>query len=278
MIKLPYKLLIYDIETSLLKANLFRLGEQRITHNQLDVAHQENHIICIAAKWYGDKQIVVFEGDKGVEGFDKLAREADVCLGKNSNSFDVKYINTARMMLGLKPYPEWADTNDDLERQMRKYFALPSQSLDYISKIFGTGGKDKMEFADWVSIQNYDLVRKLIRPSNHTCKTLFLTSYKNVINDGKKALSKMIKYNKKDVLDTEAALTKVLPYIKLKRNASKEGKGCTTCGSLKIAPTKIIKAGQTSYQQFDCLEHEGYAGRCTFRYDKNRHKIYGRMQ
>ncbi len=278
MIKLPFKLLIYDIETGLLKANIFRLGEQTIRHTQLDPAHNENTIICISAKWYGDKKVFVFEGDDCVEQFDKLARKADVCLGKNSDRFDVKYINTARMMQGLPPYPEWMDTSDDLEKQLRKYFAFPSQSLDYISQIFGMGGKEKMEFSDWVAIRDYKLWKKLDRPSTYTCVLLFRTGGRKVEEKGRQALKKMIHYNKKDVLDTEAALIKVLPYIKLKYNAAVNNKtGCTTCGSTKLMPTKIIVKGKTRYQQFKCLNHNGYGGKAVLRYDKNRHKVYGSM-
>ncbi len=285
MIKLPYELLIYDIETSLLKANVFRLGEQRITHKQLDVAHKENNIICIAAKWYGKSKVYMFDGEDKIERFDELARKADVCLGKNSDSFDVKYINTARMMQGLKPYPEWMDTNDDLQKQMKKYFAFPSQSLDYISNIFGTGGKEQMEFQDWVDINNYKQLKKFegvgfkIKQLEHTSSILFKDKYKSVILKGNRALEKMKHYNKKDVLDTEAALIKVLPYIKLKYNSAAKliNMACTTCGSQNIFPTKKIVVGKTKYQQFNCLQHNGYAGRATYRYNQHRNKVYGKI-
>jgi hypothetical protein len=278
-IKLPFKLLIYDIETGLLKANIFRLGEQTIRHTQLDNAHAENSIICISAKWYGEKKVYVFEGDDCVEEFDKLARKADVCLGKNSDRFDVKYINTARMMRGLKPFPEWMDTREDLEKQLRKYFAFPSQSLDYISTLFGYGGKEKMAFEDWVAIDNYKTILKLDKLSTYSSEILFGATVGEVIEKGRQALKKMIHYNKKDVLDTEAVLVKVLPYIRLKYNAAvtNDKQGCTTCGSRNLLPTKIITKGNTRYQQFDCLDHNGYAGKATVRYTKSRNKIFGSM-
>lgn len=280
-IKLPYKLLIYDIETSLLKAFIFRPGEQVIRHTQLDSIFNENEIICIAAKWYGEKDTFVFQGNTAIEEFDKLAREADVCLGKNSDRFDVKYINTSRMMQGLRPYPEWMDTSEDLEKQLRKHFAFPSQSLDYISSIMGFGGKEKMEFRDWVDISNLGLCKKVIlslskKDNDKISYILFKEGVDKVISKGEKALKKMIHYNKKDVLDTESVLKKVIPYIKLKHNASNK-KGCILCGSIKLVPTKIIIAGKTRYQQFDCLVHKGYAGRAILTYDKSRHKVYGTM-
>lgn len=281
-IKLPFKLLIYDIETSLMKADIFRLGEQVVRHNQLDPSHDSTQIICIAAKWYGQKQIFVFDGSDAVEQFDKLAREADVCMGKNSDRFDVKHINTQRMLQGLQPFPEWMDSSDDLEKQFRRFFTLPSMSLDYISKIFGDGGKEKMDFSDWQDISKYKTLLRLDKAARTTNNSfvLFGKSARQVLKAGQKALKKMIHYNKKDVTDTESALRRVLPYIKLKHNAAsrQEGKGCTTCGSLKIVPIKVIIKGQTKYQQFHCEEHNGYAGRATYKYDRNRHKVFGKMQ
>lgn len=287
-------MLIYDIETSLLKFWGFRPGEQVVRHTQLDHFFRENQIICISAKWYGEKDVHVFSGDCAIEDFDALAREADVILGKNSDKFDAKYINTARMMQGLKPFPEWLNRSDDLEKQMRRYFALPSQSLDYISKIFGTGGKDKMEFSDWVSIANARQLSALLNSSVADKKAEILDRHQTdlissilygqsallTFSLGEKALKKMIKYNIKDVLDTESALIKVLPHIKLRRNAAtaKEGDGCITCGSANIAPTKVITQGKTKFQEFECLDHVGYAGRATWYYKKGSHnKTFGKM-
>jgi hypothetical protein len=261
-IKLPYKMLIYDCETAPLQCYVWRLGEQVVRHPQLSKGRDQYNIITIAYKWFGEKETHVLDwgykqqnSKKMIEKFDKLVRQADVVLGKNSDSFDAKHINAQRMLHGLKPLPEWINISDDLEKQLRRYFAFPSQSLDYVSKLLGFGGKDKMEMSDWI-----DIVEK-----NGTA--------------GLKAFAKMKKYNKKDVEDTEAVLRVVLPHVKLRKNAAaeQEGKGCSTCGSMKIVPTKIITCGQTRYQQFDCLEHEGYAGKATLRYDKARHKVFGKI-
>lgn len=282
-IQLPYRLLTYDIETKLKQFFGFACGETVLRHTQLTrrSAHQHN-IICIAAKWYDSDKVMLFKGDNAVEEFDKEARKADVCMGKNNVRFDVKYINTERMMQGLKPYPEWMDSSEDLEQQLRKNFNFTSQSLDYISELMGFGGKVKMEFQDWVDIHNYELLEDIEEfeypISANQSHVLFRETRATVIRKGKAALKKMYFYNKKDVLDTEAVLVKVMPYIRLKKSASMEGKGCTTCGSTNLVGTKIISKGQTRYQQFDCLEHNGYGGKATIRYNKQRNKVYGKMQ
>ncbi len=282
-IELPYTLLTYDIETRLKTFHAFACGDTTLRHTQLTKrsVHQHN-IICIAAKWYDKDKVMLFEGENAVEEFDKEARKADVCLGKNNVRFDVKYINTERMMKGLKPYPEWIDTSEDLEQQLRKNFNFTSQSLDYISELMGFGGKIKMEFKDWVDIHNYELFEELEDQDyidNRLCQVLFKDSRSNIIKNGKAALKKMYFYNKKDVLDTEAVLIRVMPYIRLKKNANKDGQGCTTCGSMNIVKTKKITKGQTKYMQFDCLDHKGYAGKCSYHYKKGSHNpTYGTMQ
>lgn len=282
-IKLPFKLLTYDIETPLKLIYAFGLGEQVIRHNQLfPRSIGQSGIICIAAKWYHKKKVMVFVGDDAIEKFDQEARKADVCLGKNSDRFDVKRINSERMLQGLKPYPEWMNKQEDLEKQLRRYFHFDSQSLDYISTLFGTGGKNKMEFQDWVDIYNYQLLQELMVSRDYTLLSyvLFDKSAKQVLRKGKAALKKMIEYNKKDVLDTEAALVRVLPHIKLKHNAAaqEDGYGCTTCGSKNLIPTQVIIKGKTKYQEWECLDHKGYGGRCTWYYKKgSHHRTYGKM-
>src|ERR1700722_14464576 len=156
-IKLNFSILTYDIETSFLKANIWRPGEQRERHDHLDPCFDMYKILTISYKWYSKKEVVTLVGEDAIEKFDTQVRKADVVIGKNNANFDNKYINTARMIQGLKPLPEWATSSDDLERQLRKYFAFPSYSLDYVSKLFGFGGKIKMEMQDWVDIANYDL-------------------------------------------------------------------------------------------------------------------------
>lgn len=284
-IKLPYRLLVYDIETELnLRARIWRLGENVIRHTQLDKAFNTNEIICIQYKWYGEKSVHVLSGKDMISKFDALVKQSDATIGKNNARFDVKHINTQRMLQGLPAYPEWTDTSDDLEKQLRKYFDFPSQSLDYISQLLGYGGKIKMEWDDWRLIGDRKHLLKYkesklfnMKQLNFIAQTECCNSYTNVITLGLKALKKMFFYGKKDVRDTEKVLQRVMPYIKLKYNASNSETACTVCGHNKIVPTKIIIAGKTKYQQFYCPNHDGYAGRATYKYDKQRHKVFGKM-
>lgn len=284
-IKLPYKLLIYDIETSPIKAWIWRPGDQIVRHDQLDVQYSMYEILTLAYKWHGEKEVHILTGENILRDFDKLVKQSDATIGKNSDNFDVKHINTQRMLQDLPPLPQWINQAEDLEKQLRRYFAFPSQSLDYIAKLLGTGGKIKMERQDWIDIMNMRVMERF-RSLNHT-KTilndisteLFKSNYVTVMHLGAIAFAKMCKYNKKDVLDTEFILNKVLPHVKLRKNANvlSGGDGCITCGSKRLLKGKVVTAGKTKYQEFECLEHEGYAGRATWNYSKNRNKVYGKL-
>lgn len=287
-IKLPYELLIYDIENNKLRYRAFPSKRpQYLNHKQLVHGYKNQTLICISAKWYGESEIYSFTGPQAVQEFDKLVQKADVILGKNNNTFDDKHMNTQRLLGNHKSQVEWLYRSDDLETQLRRFFNLPSYSLDYISEQLGFGGKDKMEDADWNNIQDLmDTERfSFIKEKERFALEFFGKPYKLVISEGKKSFNKMIKYNKTDVLRTEQVLTKVLPFIKLKYNAGNytdefnklSDIGCILCGHKQLKPTRITIAGQTHYQEFYCPNHEGYAGRATYKWDKHRHKKYGRI-
>lgn len=241
------KILFYDIETSPLKAYIWGLGKQVVRHNQLDKEHAQYGIICITYCWNDDKQAqcISWDYDKQdskevIKQFDKIIKQADFTIGKNNKRFDEKMINAVRMLKGLPGLPEWTKCSDDLEQQMRRYFRLPSQSLDYISDQLGLGGKIKMEFQDWI-----DIVEKN--------------------KNGKKSLAKMIKYGKKDVEDTRTIWNKLVQHFDPKFNYGvfKHGShtsACKRCGSTDIRPNGSFMSGSVRRQKFQCKDCRQYAG------------------
>lgn len=242
------KILFYDIETSPLAAWVWRPGKQVVRHGQLIKGHTRYGIICItycfndgkAAKcidWGFEEQ----DTAKVVSEFDTIVRETnpDIIIGKNSDRFDNKHLNSVRMYEGLDAFPEFMDRTDDLEKQMRKYFYLPSYTLDYFSAELGLGGKIKMEFQDWIDIVTRDPVV------------------------GPKALKKMCTYGKKDIVDTRALWEHCNAHFKPKFNAAtKLGiRACTNCGSESINKNGTRVSGKTTYQHYYCKNHGGYAGK-----------------
>jgi predicted PolB exonuclease-like 3'-5' exonuclease len=265
--------LYYDIETSLLIPFAFGMGKQVVRHNQLMKGYfSRTHIMTISYKWADQKKVTTLTWGtteaherKMIEDFDKEVQKADQVIGKNNRRFDDKLINTSRMWFDLPGHPEWIRYNDDLESQMRKYFRLPSQSLDYISEQLGLGGKDKMGFDDWRDLAQYRMLQ--LAPRDKMLIRVLTGDPTSVIaKKGQAALKKMSIYNKKDVTDTQAVWDYCVKHFepRLNKNTQMGVSGhCKSCGSSKISRNGTRVAGKTKYQHFYCNEHGGYAGRAS---------------
>jgi hypothetical protein len=240
------RILFYDIETSLMKAYVWQCGKQVVRHGQLDKLHNQPRIICVTYCWSDSDKVYSIDWGyeeqdtaKVVREFDEIIKQADHIIGKNSNKFDNKMVTAARMLSGLPGMPLWTKSCDDLEVQMRRNFRLPSHALDYISAQLGYGGKIKMEMQDWV-----DILEK--NPG------------------GEKKLAKMIKYGKKDVLDTKKLWEKLAQHFDPKFNYAKfmsEEPGCKHCGSKSIRPNGSRLIGMVRWNQFTCNDCGRYAGK-----------------
>lgn len=240
-------ILFFDMETAPYLAYIWALGKQVLRHHQLHKEHCQPRIICITYCWNDNKPAKCIDWGydeqntkKVVQEFDEIVRQADYVIGKNNLRFDNKMLNAARLLNGLEAFPEWTRYTDDLEQQMRRYFRLPSHSLDYISDQLGLGGKIKMEMQDWI-----DIVEKT--------------------PNGQKSLNKMIKYGKKDVIDTRK-----LWYICSRHFEPKFNMGayldrklaCKNCGSYNVAVNKTCRVGgSVRYREYicnDCSKQRGY--------------------
>ncbi len=242
------RVLFFDLETKPLQAWVWSPGKQYVGHKSLVEGYDQYGIICIGYAWNDGKPAKCIDWGYGeqstervVEEFDKIAKTADLIVGKNSKRFDVPMLNSCRMLAGLPGLPDWALSHDDLEQQMRKYFRLPSQSLDYISKHLGLGGKDKMEMQDWIDI--------CLENEN-----------------GQAKLKKMVKYCKKDVEDTRTLWTKLSEHFDSKFNNARFrdlGMACkhADCGSVNIALNGTRMSGGSKYQTYTCSDCGRYAGK-----------------
>lgn len=245
MIKKP-KILFYDLETSPLKAYIWQLGKQVVRHGQLDKAFNNWGIICVTYCWNDGKKAKAIDWGydaqdtkKVIEEFDEIIKQADFCIGKNSDRFDVKMINAARMFNNLPPMPQWVKYKEDLEKQMRRYFRLPSFALDYVSEKLGYGGKMKMEFNDWVEIVEKG-------------------------ENGVRCFNKMIKYGKKDVEDTRDIWNYMEKHFETAINVAtfnEELRGCRHCGKGNLKKNGVRFSGGSRYQEYMCLDCGVYAGR-----------------
>lgn len=280
-------ILYFDIETTPLKSFLWQPGQQYVGHKNLLPSHEMWDLICIQYA-INDGPVKVLRYDKhgGTKGmiktFDALVRKADIVLGKNSDRFDIKMLNSLRMFHGLPGLPEWNKYSEDLEKQMRRHFRLPSQSLDYISRMLGVGGKISMGMDDWVDISN---MRELttLKESGLDTKSLSKVSlhlFKEktpiIMKRGKEALHKMCTYGAKDTEDTRVIWHYLKEHFEPRMNMATwkgEKHVCKACGSADIKKNGTRAAGKTMYQQFHCNDHGGYAGRAPI----SKHGVVGKI-
>ena len=234
------RILLWDIETSYLRAGIWRPGyNMTVGPDQILI---ENKIICLAYKWLGEKEVHTLDWglrrqcDKALlKKFYKVLVQADFIVTQNGDRFDIPWLKTRAVLQGLPPLPE-INSLDTLKLNKRT-FNFNSNKLDYVAKVLGHGGKDKMEFADWVKI---------------------------IENKDSKALEKMINYNKKDVVILEKVFIDILPHVTLPAclyplTDSKEAK-CVQCNSKDVAWDGYKHTKYYSYRRFNCRKC-GHPGR-----------------
>lgn len=134
----PVKVLILDIETAPLVGYVWSLWDQNVALNQ--IVHDWS-ILSWSAKWLGSDKVIYMDtrnekdprNDKKIlQGIWNLMDEADVILGQNSKSFDVKKLNTRFILNGMKPPSSFRQI--DTMRLAKKHFSFTSNKLEYLTK------------------------------------------------------------------------------------------------------------------------------------------------
>lgn len=229
------RVLLVDVETKPVKVWAWRTGKQYVNHSNI-VEGEKFDIICICYKFAGEKTVKSLDwgndkqdSRKMIEKFGRVVEKADVVIGHNGDNFDIKQINTQRLMHNLPPI-NWP-TSEDTLKMLRKKFYLTSFSLQYVSELLFGAKKDPMCFQDWVDV---------------------------VDNKDPKALKKMIKYCKKDVLLLEKVWERCYKYLdnKAHRGAmvgNDPKTSCEKCGSQELTKLRDVKFTRTTKKfKFAC--------------------------
>lgn len=225
-------LLIIDVETSPHQADVWGLRDQNVGLTQLRKA---SALLCFAAKWYGSpNDEVIFDSvhqssrKKMVKHAHALFSDADAVIGYNSAGFDCKIMNREFLEQGLRPVAPYKHI--DLLRTMRQNFRFASNKLDYVSQALNLGKKQHHQgHALWSLCEHND-------PD---------------------AWALMEKYNRQDVLLTEALYVKVLPWIKNHPNhGSIDEPGarcCPSCGGFQLQRRGYSRTIANKYVRFQCV-------------------------
>ncbi len=234
------RVLLIDVETSPLVA--YAWGPMWET-NLIEVINQ-SRILSFSAKWLGGKQITKgwddYKMKKGhaetalLLDLHGLLSEADVVIAHNGNAFDTKIINARFLATGLGPPTPFQVM--DTKLIVKRYFRLPSNSLDNICGYFGLGKKMEHEgFALW----------------------------KKCLDGDKKAWARMKKYNAHDVTLLEELYLLVRPWITNHPNMGALAgtpnccPKCSVVGKLHRRGWNVRKTSRTS--RFQCRACGGWS-------------------
>ena len=203
-------------------------------------------VLCMGWKWLGDKEVNIkaqpdYPGYKGgvvddsklVVDLWKVLDEADVVLGHNSDSFDIKILNARFVANGLNA-PSDYKTIDTL-KVAKKYFKFSSNSLNELGQYLKEGKKAPTGgFETWVKCMEGD-------PA---------------------AWDRMKKYNIRDVELLERVYLKLRPYIANHPNLNviappkvKQTEfACSTCQSTNTVKRGFSVTKMGRYQRYQCQD------------------------
>ena len=213
------KILLFDIETSLMKVFVWGLYKQFIPHTNII---EDWYVISWAAKWLYDDEIqsdVLTSKEarnrndsRVLESMWKLLNEADIVIAHNGDRFDLRKLNWRFINNEMDPPTPYRSI--DTLKIARKEFAAPSYKLDFLTKNFGLHTKLTTDFQLWVDCMEGD----------------------------KDRLSVMKTYNEQDVIALEDVYLKIRPYIKNHPNLGvlSDMDVCTNCGSERMEETDSV--------------------------------------
>jgi len=188
------KVMVYDIETSLVRASLWGTGKTYIRHDQLDDGPEgETRIISISWKYVGEDEVFALTWDDGCDmemmrEFMSYYNRCEMVIGQNNNSFDNKIVKAraAKHRLFINRFVK----SFDIYRKAKSVFKLQSYSMKYMALYFGLTPK-----------QSHEGIRmwKMIQWGTDEQKAEYL--------------AKMVDYNIGDIVTTEELYMTLRPYL-----------------------------------------------------------------
>lgn len=136
-VKAGPKILVYDIETSPIIAQMWSMWQQGFGLNQIQ---DDWFIMSFAAKWLGEDEVFYYDQSEAPNIEDdyelltklwELLNEADIVIGQNVKKFDTKKVN-ARFILNGLPKPSTYRQIDTL-LIAKAQFGFTSNKLEYMT-------------------------------------------------------------------------------------------------------------------------------------------------
>jgi len=230
----PPRILIFDIESSDMLVRVYGLrNNDYISPNNIV---KDWHLLSYAAKYWKDDKMYYLDNRYAldttddrqiVEGLHDLISNSDWICGHNMKSFDIKKLRARAEFYELPPIPPVRVI--DTLTICRKYFALSSNSLDYVGKYF--------------NLKN--------RKSSHgkfPGKALF----DECMNGNMEAWMECELYNKQDVIVTEELFERLMKHdSSINFQSHTQSKVCS-CGSIEFKKNGFKYAASGTFQAYAC--------------------------
>lgn len=229
------RVLFWDLETAPMMAYIFQLKTEYVSPDKL---LHETFMLSWSAKWEGEKKVhsAVLTGDEAraqddrriVESIADLVREADVVVAHHGDRFDVPVLNNRVLMQGLPPLGNVKTM--DTRAMAAKSFRMASNKLDHLAyQMFGER-KLKTDFDLW----------------------------RDCYFGEERALKKMVKYNRKDVVLLERVYHAMEPYVqglpRLHTAVEPGERTCPFCGEEALRKKGTYHTNASSFQKYMCTE------------------------
>lgn len=252
--KREVRILIFDIETSPMKAFVWRRWKQNI---YLEQTISEWFMISWAAKWLGSQEVlsecltpeeILEESDDRItKQLWSLMDQADIVIAHNGKRFDVPKMNSRFILAGLPPTSPYIQI--DTKEVAAKQFGFSSNKLDALAGYFNIEHKDDTDFDLW----------------------------KRCIAGDQEALDYMETYNRKDVLILEQVYLKLRPWIKNHPNIGlyleEDNMVCPTCGSNHLVEDNTFHyTSVNKYKVMRCVDCGAISRLRTTSYPKDKKK------
>lgn len=227
------KILLFDIETAPNLGYTWQKWEQDVIEFKRDW-----YMLSFAYKWLGDTSVKAyslpdfstFKKDKEddtqlITELWKLFDQAEIVIAHNGDEFDIKKTNSRFIINGLQPPTPYKTI--DTKKIAKKHFRFDSNKLDDLGNYLGLGRK--------IDTGGFEL-------------------WKGCMAGNKDAWSKMVKYNKQDVVLLEKVYNKLLPWIDNYPVVSIDDGECRNCNSIHLQKRGRGANRFSTYQRYQCMD------------------------
>lgn len=220
-----------DLEVAPTLATVWGLWNVNVGINQIV---GNSYVLSWAAKWYGTDEVEysslhMTSHKNMITELYKLVNEADVVIGYNLDSFDMKIFNKEVLLLGLSVPTPYKTV--DLLKVVRKRFRFTSNKLDYVAQQLKLGKKTK-----------------------HQGHELWLSCMNKGAEDYHQAWAIMEEYNCNDVVLTEKLYDAVKGWIPNhpSHSAFQNDHVCPNCGGKHLQKRGTALTTSLTYQRWQC--------------------------